>query len=361
MAVALTLDDWRAQLDSTVPRPDVLTKKQLSRLTATAREEYDETRRRWIAAGQMVPTHDFEQIKRLARLVVADSTYGATTARAALSVSGSAGMGKTSALQWVARHHEHAVRERRGLPLTEDAIAEHGRETVLGFAPAVYVVLPSTTTPKALMETFLHFVGRPARSGATTTEMTSIVTDTLRALGTSMVVVDDLHRLRTKTSAGGESANHLKSFAEGLDAAFLYAGIDLTSSSLFSGLAGAQLYDRTTPYVMRGYKSTTSTNEDRNDEWTELVARLEALLPLTDHTSGTLVALADDLKVVTNSSLGRLRRLFRHAANEAIYDNSERITAATLHSVEPEFPAPSRKTTRKTDNATRTDDESAVG
>lgn len=359
MAVALTMTDWRKQIGAHPERPDALTNTQLKRLSEDARFEYDESRRAWIAAGQMVPTYDFEQIKRLARLVVSDSTYGATTARSALSVSGSAGMGKTSALQSVARDHELHARERRGLPLTDASLKEHGREVVHGFLPVVYVVLPSSTTPKALMETFMTFLGLPVPPRTTTVRLTSIVTENLRALGTSMVVVDDLHRLRTRTSAGGESANALKSFAEGLDAAFMFAGIDLPESELFHGPAGEQLYDRTTPYVMRGFSYST---DDRQLEWTDLVARLEALLPLVAHERGTLPALSEDLMYVTSGSLGRLRRILRLAANQAINDGTESVTAETLHSITADFPLQSRSgRSRSRHNGSEKDAEEATG
>lgn len=158
---------------------------------------------------------------------------------------------------------------------------------------------------------------------------------------------------RTRTSSGGESANALKSFAEGIDAAFLYAGIDLLHSELFSGPAGDQLYDRTSPYTMRGY---SLGSDDRAAEWAELVARLEWLLPLTAHEDGTLPALAEDLMVATEGSLGKLRRLLRLAANQAMNDGTEQVTAATLHSVDRRYPAPTKTSrTRAPKKSTPTD------
>ncbi len=57
----------------------------------------------------------------------------------------------------------------------------------------------------------------------------------MRHLGTSLVICDEIHNLRTNHQAGSEAAWALKVFSERLDATFLYAGIDLLQSDLLSG------------------------------------------------------------------------------------------------------------------------------
>ncbi|GFG75833.1 hypothetical protein [Mycobacterium botniense] len=93
--------------------------------------------------------------------------------------------------------------------------------------------------------------------------------------------------LTTNHQAGSEAASALKVFSERLNAAFLYAGIDLLQSVLFSGHMGRQIKGRMTVHEMRPYGSGSQA---QRQAWEELVSGIESilgcdlLLPAPRHT-----------------------------------------------------------------------------
>jgi len=61
---------------------------------------------------------------------------------------------------------------------------------------------------------------------------------------TDIVVVDEIHNMSLATSAGEDLSDHLKYFTEHLPATFVYAGIDVERSGLFTGVRGRRRCDR---------------------------------------------------------------------------------------------------------------------
>ena len=55
------------------------------------------------------------------------------------------------------------------------------------------------------------------------------------------MLIDEVHRLNPRTSTGAEAADWLKDLTERVPATFVYAGIDVTDSAVFTGVRGAQL------------------------------------------------------------------------------------------------------------------------
>ena len=92
----------------------------------------------------------------------------------------------------------------------------------------------------------------------------------LRDLGTTLVIVDEVHNLKTNSSIGAEAASALKAFSERLDATFIYAGIDLLTSDLFAGHMGRQIKARMIVHEMSPYGYGSQA---QRDEWTELTGR----------------------------------------------------------------------------------------
>lgn len=148
-------------------------------------------------------------------------------------------MGKSTAALLIGKRHEKA--ERRRLDRPDDA----------SFAPVVYAMVPPATTPRMLIQAFANWLGLPSRQRATAQMVTEHVVGVLRTLGTSLVIVDEVHNLTTNRQAGAEAASTLKQFADRLDATFLYAGIDLPTTDLFAGDMGRQIKARMIMHQMR--------------------------------------------------------------------------------------------------------------
>lgn len=181
-----------------------------------------------------------------------------------------------------------------------------------------------------MMAALCGWLGLPVHRQATAQDLTEQVIGVLRDLRTSMVVIDEVHNLRTRSTSGAEAASALKGFSERLDAAFLYVGVDPLDADLFSGSIGQQLAGRMTMYQMQGYGNGTAR---QRDDWADLVAAVEDLLPLVRHKPGTLEGDAGYLFDRTGGSIGSLRELVGKAAQLAMSDGTERIDRAALDQV----------------------------
>ncbi|BAS09033.1 hypothetical protein AHiyo4_24550 [Arthrobacter sp. Hiyo4] len=100
-------------------------------------------------------------------------------------------MGKSTAALLIGKRHEKA--ERRRLARIDDA----------SFAPMVYAVVLPATTPRMLIQAFASWFGLPVPQRSTAQLATEHVVGVLRTLGTSLVIVDEVHNLTTNRQAGG--------------------------------------------------------------------------------------------------------------------------------------------------------------
>ncbi|WP_454341755.1 TniB family NTP-binding protein [Streptomyces canus] len=230
------------------------------------------------------------------------------TARPSLIVTGPATTGKTTALLEVGRTC-HLAHTRRAAP---------GDDSV----PVAYVLVPPGATAKTLAGEFARYLGIPVTTRMTTTQITTAVCHTYTAAGIKLVLIDEIHRLNPRTSSGSEVADWLKDLTERVRATFVYAGIDVTASTVFSGVRGAQLAGRASLIDCGALPARAGQREP----FRELIAALEAALDLHAHRTGSLPRLAPYLHERTAGRIGSLARLIRQAAIEAILDGTERIT-----------------------------------
>jgi hypothetical protein len=163
------------------------------------------------------------------------------------------------------------------------------------------------------------------RRGQNTTDIADAVCQVLIDARVDLVLVDEIHNLNLATSAGEDMSDHLKYFTEHLPATFVYAGINVERSGLFTGVRGKQIAGRcvlinTGPFACR-------------DEWASLLATLEAALRLHRHEPGTLPKLTRYLHQRTGGMIGSLSHLIRAAALTAILDGTEQITRKLLEGI----------------------------
>ncbi|MFJ8401427.1 ATP-binding protein [Streptomyces microflavus] len=232
-------------------------------------------------------------------------------ARRGLIVSGEWTTGNTTALKQLGRLHELRVRQRYP-----------GSQRI----PVVYITAPPKKSPRKLAMEFARFLGLPVIGPRhNTIDVTSAVCQVLIEARTDLVLVDEIHLLNHATTAGEDLSDHLKYFTEHLPATFVYAGINVEQSGLFTGIRGKQLAGRcvlvrTGPFPL-------------NAEWRSLIASMENTLRLHRHEPNTLVPMAKHLHQRTGGMIGSLSHLIRAAAISAILDQSERITRATIKSI----------------------------
>jgi hypothetical protein len=318
MAVPDSLASWREFVDRQPIEPRRMTMKQISGLSPDQKAAYDQERFAWLAADVVLETHDTVALTRQTRIIMARNTPKTATARRGLATSGSSGLGKSTAALLIGKRHEKTVRTTR---------SRHGDNS---YAPVVYTVVPPGTTPKMMMQAFANFLELIAPRSANAQELAERNVGVMRHLATSLVIVDEVHNLRTNHQAGSEAASALKVFSERLDATFLYAGIDLLQSDLFSGHMGRQIKGRMTVHEMRPYGDGTRA---QRDAWEELVLGIESLLPLGRHTEGSLASLTSYLYDRTGGCIGSLRALLGDAAIAAILDGAEKVDRKLLDTI----------------------------
>jgi hypothetical protein len=262
-----------------------------------------------------VRTPAIETLARQVRTLMILGRHQSVTARPSLIVTGPATTGKTTALLQVGRTC-HLAHTRRAAP---------GDDSV----PVAYVLVPPGATAKTLAGEFARYLGIPVAARMTTAQITTAVCHTYTAAGIKLVLIDEIHRLNPRTSTGAEAADWLKDLTERVPATFVYAGIDVTASAVFTGVRGAQLAGRASLIDCGALPARASDREP----FRELITALEQALDLTAHRPGSLPRLAPYLHERTAGRIGSLARLIRQAAIEAILDGQERITKTLLDSI----------------------------
>ena len=112
---------------------------------------------------------------------------------------------------------------------------------------------------------------------------------------------------------------------EHLPATFVFAGINVESGGLFTGLRGQQIAARC---VM-----TRTGKFPYQDEWRSMVATMEQALRLHRHEPGSLVMQAKYLHQRTGGLISSLSHIIRAAAIYAILEGSEQITRDLLDAI----------------------------
>ncbi|MGW4661384.1 TniB family NTP-binding protein [Streptomyces sp. NPDC004279] len=242
------------------------------------------------------------------------------TARPSLIVTGPPAAGKTTALLHVGRtcHLAHTLHT----PPTPGS----AHPTV----PVAYVLVPPGATAKTLTTEFARYLAIPTTTRMTQAQITDAVCHTYNTAGIQLVLIDEIHRLNPRTTTGAQAADLLKDLTERIRATFVYAGIDVTTTPLFTGVRGAQLAARATLI----HCGPLPTHHGTTHPFTDTLTDLENALDLHHHTPGTLPHHAPYLHRRTAGRIGSLTRLIRQAAITAIHNGTEKITKTTLDAIQ---------------------------
>ncbi|MEU8156126.1 TniB family NTP-binding protein [Micromonospora sp. NPDC048986] len=305
-----TVEGWQRFVEADPADVALLPKGDWSALTAQQRLIYDEARIAYHAELVVVTTSAIREITNQGRLL-ALLNQRENGARRGLIVSGAAATGKSTAIKQLGRLHELRTRARH--PDTERI-------------PVVYVTAPPKGSPRKLAMEFARFLGLPrVTSRANATDIADAVCRILIDVRCEIVIVDELHNINMATTAGEDHSDHMKYLTEHLPATFIYAGMDIERSGMFTGVRGRQLAGRcvlvnTGPFP-------------HHNEWKQLVASMESALRLHHHKPGTLTASAKYLHQRTRGMIGSLSHLIRAAAIRAILDGTETISRDAMDAV----------------------------
>jgi hypothetical protein len=305
-----TLSGWRRFVDSAPAAFDLLAEDTWESLASHDRAAYDDARISYHSELVVVATSTLRKVTQQGRLLTLLNRRE-ISARRGLIVSGPRTTGKSTALKQLGRTYELMAREQ---------YADSGR------IPVVYVTTPPRGSPRKLALEFARFLGLPAvKTSWNTTDIADAVCHVLIEARCGLVLVDEIHNLNLATTVGEDMSDHLKYFTEHLPATFVYAGIDVERSGLFTGVRGKQIAGRcvlisTGPFPYQ-------------QEWKALVATMEAALRLHRHQPGSLAKMDRYLHQRTGGMIGSLSHLIRAGAISAIVDGREALTRELLEEI----------------------------
>lgn len=320
-----TLEGWRRFVDQVPAVPDLLDRQAWQHLDPRRRLDYDEARLAHHAQLLVVATSTVRKVitegRRLSYL-----NRHAVSGRCGLILSGPARTGKTTALAQMGKTLEVIHRQRHpGSP---------------GDIPVIYITTPPAATSRMMAVELARFLGLPVIHRANLTDIIEAVCGVCLDAHTGLICVDEIHNISLTTRSGAETSDTLKYFAERIPATFVYAGIDVEREGLLSGTRGQQIAGR--------FSMIRTGPFPRGEQWTALIAALEASLRLHRYVPDTLAALDTYLHQRTTGMIGSLLRLIRSAALQAVLDGSERITRALLDDIEIDVAAEATRHARPT-------------
>lgn len=188
----------------------------------------------------------------------------------------------------------------------------------------------STTARPSLIVTGPAAAGKTTATRMTQAQITEAVCHTYNTAGVQLVLIDEIHRLNPRTTTGAQAADLLKDLTERIHATFVYAGLDVTATPLFSGVRGAQLAGRASLIDC----GPLPARHGNRHPFTDVITDLENALDLQHHRPGTLPRHHAYLHQRTAGRIGSLTRLIRQAAITSITDGTEKVTKATLDAVQ---------------------------
>ncbi|QUC63465.1 TniB family NTP-binding protein [Streptomyces sp. A2-16] len=278
-----------------------------------------EERLAYHSAFVTIRTPAMSQLATQVRTLMILGRHQQATARPSLIVTGPAAAGKPAALLSVGRacHLAH-TRKTPAPPGSAHATV-----------PVAYVLVPPGATAKTLIAEFARYLGIPVTTRMAQTQITDAVCHTYTAAGIQLVLIDEIHRLNPRTTTGAQAADLIKDLTEHLRATFVYAGINLPDTPLFSGTRGAQLAARAALIDC----GPLPARHGNTHPFRDVITDIENNLDLQQHKPGTLPRHAPYLHQRTAGRIGSLTRLIREAAITAICDGTERITKKTLDAI----------------------------
>jgi hypothetical protein len=311
-----TLEGWRGFVTEMHTAPELLPATVWTGLAEDKRACYDDDRIDHHSRLLVVQTPTIRQVITSGRRLV-QLNKRAHYGRCGLMVSGPARTGKTTALTQLGK--------------TVEVIHRRRHPRAAGDIPVIYITVPPAATPKMIAMEFARFFDLPISRRANITDIADAVCGVSRGARVTLVAVDELHNLNTRTRAGAEASDTLKYLSERIPATFAYAGISLDRTGLLSGTRGEQIAGRF------GMVRTGPFNLDQ--QWTALIAALEDSLRLHRHRPAALPELDRYLHRRTHGMIGSLLWLVRSAAINAVLDGTEKITKKALDAVEADITA----------------------
>lgn len=321
-------EGWR-EFVTAIPRaqPEQLTRRALNKLGAEARQDYEARRRKWHANIGPIRTPQLGAVHDDLWDIVDSNDQDSDKPKGAVAVDAYPGLGKTTAvLDFAKKYH---LRD----------IAENGETTDSGDErwPVCRVGLAGNTGMVAFNKAMLGFYAHPGNAKGSADDYAYRALDCVLSCHTKLLIIDDLHFLRWRNTAGVEISNHFKYIANEFPVTLIYVGVDLDERGLFfdgqphTDRAIAQTARRTTKLTMAPFGITT---EQQRLQWRQLMLTLEQRIVLADKRPGMLATeLSDYLFARSTGHIGSLMTLINRGCLRAIRSGREVLDREVLDAV----------------------------
>jgi len=307
--------------------PEPLTRTDIEALGETAYEDYNRQRREWHANLGPINTPQMKGLHDDLWDIVDSNLQDGDKAKGAVAIDAFPGLGKTtSVLDFAKKYHRREITAKG--PHT-DAGHEHW--------PACRVGLTGNTAMVAFNRAMLAFFAHPGVTRGNAAHFAHRALDNVLACETRVLIVDDLHFLRWRNTAGVETSNHFKYIANEFPVTIVFVGVGLAARGLFSEGSSyedaviAQTGRRTTKLDMLPF---TIDDDERCHEWRTLLLALEKRIVLADKRPGMLADdLSDYLFARSTGHIGSLMTLINRGCQRAVRTGTEVLTRDLLDQV----------------------------
>jgi hypothetical protein len=302
-----------------------LTQGELAALSDRARAAYDRQRRVWHANLPVIKTAQLLELHESLWDLVDSNMQDGDKAKGAIGIEADAGVGKSVAVQdYAADYHRREI-------------AELGEYTADGNErwPVCRVGMTGNTGMKEFNRAMLRFYNHAGTKRGTTAEFADRALDCVLSCETKLLIVDDLHFLKFRTTRV-EISNQFKYISNEFPLTIIFIGIGLRESGLYSdGTYAEQVLGqtgrRTTPLTMRGFDVEDETGRR---EWRQLLLTLERRIVLACKYRGMLADdLSDYLFERSSGRMGSLMTLVTRGCNRAVRTGAEVLDQELLESV----------------------------
>jgi hypothetical protein len=319
-------EGWRAMVEAPVPqRPEMLSARQIRRLSSAATAEYNDARRRWHAQMGTIVTSECQSVlEQLDDFVACNCQTGEDT-KPLVALSGLPGLGKST----VARLF--------GKRFHQDQIARYGPLSRTGDErwPVCRIGMTGSTGIKEFNTAVCDFYAHPGIRRANTHQLLNRALDCITSCDTRLLIIDDLHFLHGRYNRVAELSNQFKHVANDFPVTVMFIGIGLHEYNALLDDTGSydernfeQLLRCTTPIDMAPFGTE---DQVQRKNWRDLLLTLEARLALGSKYPGMLADdLSDYLFIRSTGHIGSLMSLIRLGCQKAVRTGTEKLTAELL-------------------------------
>lgn len=300
--------------------PEPLTRKELGKLSEEAYDDYNRQRREWHANLGPIKTPQLAALHEDLWDIVDSNVQDGDKAKGAVAIDAFPGLGKTtSVLDFAKKFHRREIKEQ-------------GTETSAGHErwPVCRVGLTGNTGMVEFNRAMLSFFAHPGSSRGNAAHFAHRALDCVLTCETKLLVVDDLHFLRWRNTAGVEISNHFKYIANEFPVTLIFVGVGLAARGLFSegnsyeDAVIAQTGRRTTKLDVQPFVITTSKGRR---EWRQLLLALEKRIVLAENRPGMLADdLSDYLFARSTGHIGSLMTLINRGCQRAVRTGAEYLS-----------------------------------